>query len=465
MKTPRVCFVCPYSYPLFNPDYHNMFGGWEVRISLLAKEIAKRGNFQVCLIVADAGQPHRETRDGVELFSWQGKAFYGIQKSSLSQEAEEGNWLPPYRRAESAKQAPAPKRLNVKAGRVSIRGYYKKIVPWRIRLLAHGLFDSLVFGVRAAGQHAASVIRISRQAIGHISDLPVYPEMVQIFKEVDADIYVVPGNNHISASVAWYCRQNRKAYIMLAGSDQDFSPEILDNPNGVNTYGDSNLYRSFSIRNARLHIVQTQHQIELASRFGVSPILVPSPIDLERKFPREENPDLILWVGNSNERVKQPSVILELIRQLPDYRFTMIVTPVEQENYLRITEAAKGLSNLTLVSRIPFEEVERFYASARVLVNTSSFEGFPNAFLQAGKYGVPIVSLNVDPNGIFTGFACGLLCEGQEAKLKEAIERLMGDSALYARLSSNILDYVRKNHDKEKIIPEYERIFCSILRK
>jgi len=111
--------------------------------------------------------------------------------------------------------------------------------------------------------------------------------MIEIFKEADADIYVVPGNSDISAVVAWFCKTTQRNFIMLAGSDMDFSPKILENPDGSDNYGVNNSLLLYSIRNAVRHVVQNEQQAEMARKFGVSPVLIPNPVDLERRYPKD----------------------------------------------------------------------------------------------------------------------------------------------------------------------------------
>jgi len=156
--------------------------------------------------------------------------------------------------------------------------------------------------------------------------------------------------------------------------------------------------------------------------------------------------------------------MIEVAKQMPDVQFTMIVTPVVIQDYERLVTISEDLPNLTVLSNIPFNEVEQYYALARILVNTSSFEGFPNTFLQAGKYGVPIISLRVDPNRMISEHGCGLACNGEVKQLKTNLCRLLSDSELYARLSENIIEYVRQNHDINKVVPQYETVFQSVLK-
>ena len=58
---------------------------------------------------------------------------------------------------------------------------------------------------------------------------------------------------------------------------------------------------------------------------------------------------------------------------------------------------------------------------------------------------------------------CGLLSGGEPIVFKENVEKLMTDNTLYNQLSANILEYVCNTHDKDKIIPQYESVFHSIL--
>ena len=78
LQEPHLCITSPWNYPLFNSSCNSHFGGWEVRIALIARELAKRGNFRVSMVVGDHGQSHIEQCDGVTLYSWIGREIWGI---------------------------------------------------------------------------------------------------------------------------------------------------------------------------------------------------------------------------------------------------------------------------------------------------------------------------------------------------------------------------------------------------
>ena len=164
----------------------------------------------------------------------------------------------------------------------------------------------------------------------------------------------------------------------------------------------------------------------------------------------------ILWVGKSDELVKRPSLILELARQLPHFNFVVVMLRGVEETHRKCVEEAKELTNVTLLEYVPFERIESYFASAYLHLNTSVFEGFPNTFLQAAKYGVPTVSLKVDPGGMFSRHTCGVVCMDDFDAFKQTVQSLMADTELYETYSRQSLNYVKNNHDKDIIIPQYE---------
>jgi glycosyltransferase involved in cell wall biosynthesis len=161
-------------------------------------------------------------------------------------------------------------------------------------------------------------------------------------------------------------------------------------------------------------------------------------------------------VGSADDRVRRPSMFLELATRMPECKFVMILVPAMDETERRCKELASQLTNVTLVGRTPFRDIERYYAEAKLLVNTSKFEGFPNSFLQAAKYGVPIVAAAVDPGGMLLKFGCGLVSNDDIEMLESNVRRMLSDDALYGKCSENSLRYVSEYHDSRKVIPWLE---------
>ena len=235
-------------------------------------------------------------------------------------------------------------------------------------------------------------------------------------------------------------------------------------PEKFDLYSVLHRLKMYAIENAHLHLAQNEYQADLLWQgYGRTAIIVRNPIDLTRAFPRDPAAKTLLWVGKSDERVKRPSLILELARQLPEYPFEVIMPLGLPETHQQCVQEAANLPNVTLLPRVPFHEIEQYFARAKLHVNTSTFEGFPNTFLQAAKYGVPTFAAKVDPGGMLSQHGCGVSCNDDMGLLIRNIRSFMTDPAQYAAASAHCVDYVRTYHSKEQIIQQYENALIALL--
>jgi glycosyltransferase involved in cell wall biosynthesis len=210
--------------------------------------------------------------------------------------------------------------------------------------------------------------------------------------------------------------------------------------------------------------VQNERQaVLLKDGYGRFSEIIMNPIDTKPLFPPGTDARTILWVGKSDERVKRPLMLLDLARRLPEFEFMIIMNFAQQDTHDECVRRAKELPNVTMLERVPYALIESYFANARLHLNTSLFEGFPNTFLQAAKYGVPTISLQVDPGFMLSRHGCGLVCAGDFSKLETGTRDLMNDRALRDQIGQRALDYVRAHHDKDVIIPRYEQVLSSVL--
>lgn len=67
-KNNKVCFVSPFAYGFFYPESSLKFGGSEVQVSLLARELAKDSYFSVSILLLDNGQKWKtKMSNGIKL--------------------------------------------------------------------------------------------------------------------------------------------------------------------------------------------------------------------------------------------------------------------------------------------------------------------------------------------------------------------------------------------------------------
>jgi glycosyltransferase involved in cell wall biosynthesis len=121
--------------------------------------------------------------------------------------------------------------------------------------------------------------------------------------------------------------------------------------------------------------------------------------------------------------------------------------------------------NLELRERVPREQLDTLLADSFCLVNTSLFEGFPNAFLDAGRQRVPVLSLTVDPDGALETSGGGFAAGGDLAALAAEMRRLHSDPAAAREAGCRWRDHVVANHDAAAQIDlfaaELRRVFAG----
>jgi glycosyltransferase involved in cell wall biosynthesis len=117
---------------------------------------------------------------------------------------------------------------------------------------------------------------------------------------------------------------------------------------------------------------------------------------------------------------------------------------------------------LKVLTYVPFDQVEKYFAEAALFVNTSAFEGFPNTFLQAMKYGVPVVSLKVDPDGMLARHGCGAVCDGDFDRLEREVSLLMSDRNRHLHASNCCRAYLERFHDKDILVPKYREVLLNL---
>jgi len=180
-------------------------------------------------------------------------------------------------------------------------------------------------------------------------------------------------------------------------------------------------------------------------------------VDLDKK---SEIP-IVLWVGSMAE-VKQPWLFIELAKKMPSIKFQMIGGyQGDPTLYNDMKRESEKLKNFEFLGVVPFEEIDYYYNKAWILINTSMFEGFPNAFLQAWMNYMPVISINANPDELITNYKLGYNSRNLK-QLKEDLSLLLNNKELIKEIGVNGRKYVEKNHDIKNILLDYIQLFDSI---
>ena len=122
---------------------------------------------------------------------------------------------------------------------------------------------------------------------------------------------------------------------------------------------------------------------------------------------------------------------------------------------------AESIANVEFVEGVPFRRMDEYFRRAKVFANTSDAEGFPNTFIQAAQWSVPILSLFVNPDGFLTEYTCGVECSGQMSRLAEGLQFML-ENERFAEFGENAYRYVQERHDITYVVERYKQLFREL---
>jgi len=300
----------------------------------------------------------------------------------------------------------------------------------------------------------------ARFLLGGIRGLTYLDHVLRLFramKRADADIYYQRIGGLTTGVAALFCKLKRRPFVFSVASNMDLDGtlKIQFRPHYYITY-------RYGLKRATLVVVQTEDQLRLLKQTaGRDGILIRSTFSVLDRAERQGVRRHVLWVGNLRA-VKRPDWLVELAIRLPQYSFVMVGGPKvgEEAMFDRIRAAAREMPNLRVTGAVPYDEISQYFAEARVLVNTSSNEGFPNTYLQAWCRGVPVVG-TFDADGLISKYGLGRHCSTIE-ELVQAVDEFMKDEVLLASVGEKAIRYVEEHHSPEAVTAQYDKLFMSL---
>jgi glycosyltransferase involved in cell wall biosynthesis len=289
------------------------------------------------------------------------------------------------------------------------------------------------------------------------------PHFDPYLARANADVYCAFGVHQHAASVVHTAARLGRPSVLLLASDTDLAEAYRPESIQLNAYGQRADVCYFALRQATWIVAQTTHQQQLVQqRFGRNATVIRNPLPpTECVLPalvggcRAD----VLWIGRADRFSKRADLAIELARRCPDLRFTLIMNPRDVRVHQQLISGLPN--NVCIVPAVPWREIHAYYRSSALLLNTSDAEGFPNAFLQAAQYGLPIVSLNVDPEGMLSRHHAGVLTGPDMHQAAHQLQALSADSPRLTRLAAAGREYVRRFHDTEGRCTE----LADVLRK
>ncbi len=375
----------------------------ETRAALFGRGLAALGRWQVCFVVSDFGQPFQTRHEDIDFRIYQ--PTYRKAGRNVFPRLRKRRWFPV---------------LNLDRRDLELL--------WQIPLIAAWLTLPALFFPR-------------------------------FWRRLKPAVVCCFGNNAQSAEVIADCRRAGIRTILCVASDEDVSSDYHPGNRELSHYSMPKWKGHYALATADCIVVQTKaQQNSLQRHFGRPAVLIRNPVhvspDDPARWPARGERDLILWIGRSDTFHKQPLLLLELAKRCPDLRFLMILNKTHADVFDAVQAARPP--NLTIVERVPHDEIWDYYRRARVFVSTSAYEGFPNTFLQCAVMGVPLVSLEVDPDGMLARHGCGICAAGDTRTMRDAVVRLCADDAHADALAAACHRYVLERHETGERVAEFE---------
>ncbi len=262
---------------------------------------------------------------------------------------------------------------------------------------------------------------------------------------IPTSAYIQRGGGIETGLTGWAASKTKTPFLFMCSHDWDVDGTHAKRRGFV--YG--SMYLS-GLRNASGVVTQSTYQQKwMKEYYHHESDVIRSAHRIPEEIPSDKNG--VLWVGRC-EGFKNPEAFLEIAKQIPEIPCTMVCPKANsEEKFENVKQTASQLSNLTFLQGIPFEETENLFASHKLFVCTSSKEGFPNTYVQASKWGTPILSFNVNPDTILTEHQMGICSNGNGMKQIMNIQELYNNEERWNAMSQNAYAYAKEYHDIKAI--------------
>jgi len=328
------------------------------------------------------------------------------------------------------------------------------------RLIARGSFDihyvarNIDPAYRPEG-YSLHRIPAQRQISGYYM-LDV-PGVVRLLNRLQPDVIYHRVACAYTGAAAYFARRNSRRLVWHVSSDRDLMPLPWRLSWRLPQERLNHSMIEYGARRADVVIVQNAEQAALLRRhYGRSdaihiPNFHPAPA---ARIAKASDRVIVCWVANLKP-LKQPDVFLRLasdFRYRADVEFVMVgAQQMRGKAWDSLLTRMRNLPNLRYAGRQSQAAVDELLASAHLLVNTSVIEGFPNTFIQSWLREVPVLSLSVNPDGVFETGHYGICASGSYDRLRDAVEQLIGDSSLRNKIGERASVFARERFSERNI--------------
>lgn len=214
---------------------------------------------------------------------------------------------------------------------------------------------------------------------------------------------------------------------------------------------------------ARIQLAQSNEQVTVLQGRGFNPVLLRNsfefPVDM--KTQTHEGKPLVLWVGSVKQR-KRPELFFDLAKRCADLdcEFVMAGELQDEQSKLPLEKAQRELTNFRYAGFVPPEIVGKLYERAHIFISTSQSEGFPNTFIQAWQRAVPIISLEIDPDGLLSREGLGELALNMD-EMERKLRALLNDPNRRREIGHRAHEFSKREFNLQANVNKLEELIAQ----
>ena len=331
----------------------------------------------------------------------------------------------------------------IKDGNKSVAGIAVQLYFWAQTFTLHG-WNVITF------THKKSFVEegITFKHVSRREKLKIVHEWLNVFWElliIRPQLVISRGAGRIAYPLAVLSRWFGVKYVFFGASDVNFEPgkELIAG-------GEHNRNQwQKAIKKIKYIVVQNAHQRETLKNNYQKDCLTLFNLWGEAKTTKilDFHTDVV-WVANLR-RLKRAEWMVNAAKALPQFDFTIVGGPTGQESeyYDEIKQLSSGIGNLHFLGKKSFAETNAIVSKSQLLCCTSTFEGFPNTFLQAWANNIPVVS-TVNPSEVITNNNLGVVVETEEG-FQAALQSMLSNAEEYEKKCIAVKDYFEQHHSPE----------------
>lgn len=279
-------------------------------------------------------------------------------------------------------------------------------------------------------------------------------------KQIQADVYIFASPSYESGLLTLLAKLLKKKAVYIVAND-----ELLEvNYKKSKKINDKIYY--FGLKHASLvGCFSLWHKKILLNKYGIKAVYLPCWYPKPKNNSTNKKRKYLLWVGRADSR-KHPEIFLKLAKCLPAFSFLMIISssPNEPKLIKTIRKLASKIPNLRLKQDVLLTELDQYYKTALVFIDTSDYQNLNMTQVQAAYYKTPCLSFFYDPNGSYKEFHWGFSASGDFNLMAINIKKLINKPEIWAKLSNNGYAFADKVYNGDNNLLIFKRLIVNLIK-